>query len=58
MLEDILKVMTELFVNNVELICQIKNLTNKTNNSEALIFACHVAASPLKGELEKTEGEH
>lgn len=58
MFEEVLKLMTQLFENNVCLICQIKTLSNKTRYLEVLILAGHVTASPQKGELKKTDGEH
>lgn len=50
--------MLELFVNNVGLIRQLKNLSKKTCYLEAFILTLHVTASPRKGELEKIHCEH
>lgn len=44
--------MTELFVNNVGLTSQIKNL------SKRFMLTRHVTTSPHKEEFEETDGEH
>lgn len=48
--EDAIKPMTELFMNNVGVICQIQNLSKETHCLEVLVLACHLLASSQKGE--------